>query len=135
MAQDPPALLILTHGASWEARFQVSSLAASTAATGSAVAIGLFFDALALWAEDRWDVLDPSSARLGGRRELVDYPALSSLLLPGRGQGRVRLYACSTSVRLLGLEPGALQQRVDAIVGWPTFARLVSLAQRVVTFA
>jgi len=135
MAEDPPALLILTHGATWQARFQVSSLAASTAATGSIVAIGLFFDALELWAEDRWDELDSDSTRLAASRELAEYPPLSSLLVPGRRQGRIRVYACSASARLLGLDLDAVHQSVDAIVGWPTFARLVGLAERVVTFS
>lgn len=134
MAEAPPTLLVLTHDESWEARFQVSSLAASTAATGVPVAVGLFFDALACWVEDRWDERSPKSARLEASRELASYPPLAELLGPGREEGRLRLYACSASTRLLGLELQVVQAKVDAIVGWPTFARLVRLADRVVTF-
>jgi predicted peroxiredoxin len=134
MTELSPALLVLTHDGSWEGRFQVSSLAASTAATGEAVAIGLFFDALAAWVEERWDVEDPKSPRLRASRALAAYPPLSSLLGPGREAGRVRLLACSASVRLLGLDSHRVQATVDAIVGWPTFARLVSVTGRIVTF-
>lgn len=134
MAESTPALLVLTHDASWEARFQVSSLAASTAAAGAPVAVGLFFDALASWVEERWDEPNPKSVRLAASRAFESHPPLVDLLTSGRREGRLRLYACSASTRLLGLEPEAVQAKVDAIVGWPTFARLVRLAERVVSF-
>lgn len=134
MAQAPSALLVLTHDGSWEGRFQVSSLAASTAATGADVVIGLFFDALACWVDDRWDEPSPKSARLEASQQLELLPPLSGLLEPGRREGRLHLYACSASTRLLGLDSRVVQSKVDAIVGWPTFARLVRVAERVVTF-
>ena len=66
--------------------------------------------------------------------EAAAFPPLSSLLAPGRESGAIRLYACSASTRLLGLDPAAVQVRVDALAGWPTFARLIGEAERVVTF-
>ena len=41
-----PDLFILAHGSTWDLRFQSSSLAASTVATGETVEIALFFGAL-----------------------------------------------------------------------------------------
>jgi len=48
-------LLILAHGGSWDMRFQISALAASTAAAGERVDVALFFGALDAWVRGRWD--------------------------------------------------------------------------------
>jgi predicted peroxiredoxin len=128
-----PPLLILAQDDAWRARFQVSSLAASAVAAGQAVGIALFFDALAAWAAGRWDAPEPMPPVPLDRLEALDLPPLSSLLAAGRDKGLLRLYACSASVRILGLDATHLQDRVDAIVGWPTFHRLIRQAERVVT--
>lgn len=126
-------LLILAHGGSWDRRFQVSSLAASVAAGAGRCDVALFFAALDAWARDRWDALDPDPPLAAEAIEAAGFPLLTSLLAPGRESGAIRLYACSASTRLLGLDPAAVQARVDALAGWPTFARLISEAERTVT--
>ena len=126
-------LLILAHADSWEKRFQISSLAASTAAAGHSVALALFFAALHSWVKDRWDTLDPSPPLEVDRVERQGLPTLSSLLERGREEGQIRVYACSASVRLLGLDPSPVQTRVDAILGWQSFSRMIRHAQQVVT--
>lgn len=128
-----PPLLILAQDDAWRARFQVSSLAASAVAAGQEVGIALFFDALAAWAAGRWDFPEPMPPVPLDRLEALDLPPLSSLLAAGRDKGLLRLYACSASVRILGLDATRLQGQVDAIVGWPTFHRLIRQAERVVT--
>lgn len=128
-----PPLLILAHDDAWRARFQVSSLAASAVAAGQEVAVAFFFDALAAWATGRWDYHEPMPPVPLDRLEALDLPPLSSLLAAGRDKGLLRLYACSASARILGLDAGRLQDQVDAIVGWPTFHRLIRQADRVVT--
>lgn len=132
-AAAPAALLVLAHDDTWRARFQVSSLAASAVAAGQDVAVAFFFDALAAWATGRWDFHEPAPPVPLDRLEALDLPPLSSLLTAGRDSGGLRLYACSASVRILGLDPARVQERVDAIVGWPTFHRLIRQAERVVT--
>jgi peroxiredoxin family protein len=133
VSAEAPALLVLAHDDAWRSRFQVSSLAASAAATGQPVGVAFFFAALAAWVGGRWDLPEPGLPVPRDRLEALDLPPLSSLLAPGRDRGLVRLYACSASVRILGLEPGEVQERVDAIAGWPTFHRLIRQAERVVT--
>ena len=130
----PLRLVILVHGGSWDRRFQASSLAASVAAAGGRCDLALFFAALDAWARGRWDDPDPDPPLTAGAIETAAFPPLSSLLEPGRAGGAIRLYACSASTRLLGLDPAAVQTRVDALAGWPTFARLIGEAERVVTF-
>ena len=126
-------LLILAHAQSWERRFQISSLAASEAAAGRRVDIALFFAALDAWAKDEWDRLDPSPPLSMEHIEGLGMPSLESMIAGGRDDGRIRLYACSASVRLLSLDTRTVQDRVDAILGWQTFSRLIQGASSVVT--
>jgi predicted peroxiredoxin len=128
-----PALLVLAHGDAWEARFQVTSLAASAAAAGQRVDVALFFAALGAWVEERWDAAEPAGAVSAQRLAELDLPPLTAILAPGRADGRIRLLACSASGRILGLATADVQAKVDVIAGWPTFQRLVRAAGSVVT--
>jgi peroxiredoxin family protein len=126
-------LLILAHGGTWDMRFQISSLAASAAAAGERVDVGLFFAALDAWAGGRWDDLDPAPPLSARRLESLAMPPLSEMLASGREQGAIRLYACSASARLLGLDLAQVQARVDALLGWQSFSRMIREAGSVVT--
>ena len=134
MAESKPDLMILAHGGTWDMRFQISSLAASAAAAGERVEIALFFAALDAWVGGRWDALDPSPPLTAERLAALAMPPLSSLLEAGRTAGLLRLYACSASTRLLGLDMARTSAAVDAVLGWQTFARMTSAAGRVVSF-
>jgi peroxiredoxin family protein len=126
-------LLILAHGGSWEMRFQISSLAASVAAAGDPVDVALFFDALRAWAGGRWDDLDPQPPLTADRLEALNMPPLSEMLAPGREEGLIRVYACSASARMLGLDAAQVQASVDAFLGWQSFSRMIRDAAQVVT--
>ncbi|HEX4951823.1 MAG TPA: hypothetical protein VF017_00295 [Thermoanaerobaculia bacterium] len=126
-------LFILAHAATWDGRFQVSSLAASAAAAGQRVEIALFFAALASWVEERWDDLDPASPLTRARLIAAQAPSLAAMLTPGREAGAIRLFACSASVRYLGLDAARVQAQVDAILGWQSFADKIARADRTVT--
>lgn len=127
-------LLILAHAGSWEMRFQVSSLAASAAAAGERVDVGLFFAALDAWAGGRWDELDPRPPLSAARLESLAMPPLSEMLGSGREQGLIRVFACSASMRLIGLDAARVQASVDAILGWQSFSQMIRDSCRVVTF-
>jgi peroxiredoxin family protein len=126
-------LLILAHGGTWEMRFQISALAASAAAAGDRVDVALFFAALDSWVRGRWDEIDPGPPLDARRLESMGMPPLTEMLAPGREDGLIRLYACSASTRLLGLEAGAVQAKVDVLLGWQSFSRMIREAGRVVT--
>lgn len=128
-----PDLLILAHGGSWNLRFQISSLAASAAAAGERVDVALFFGALDAWARGRWDELDPQPPVSVERLESLGMPPLSEMLAQGREEGLIRLYACSASARMIGLETAQVQTAVDAMLGWQSFSRMIRDAGRVVT--
>src|SRR3954463_1617655 len=126
-------LLILAHGGSWDMRFQISALAASTAAAGERGGVALFFGALDAWGRGRWDELDPQPPLSAERLESLAMPPLSEMLAAGREEGLIRLYACSASVRPLGLDPPRVQGAADAILGWQSFSRMIRESSRVVT--
>lgn len=126
-------LLILAHGSTWEMRFQISSLAASAAAAGERVDLALFFAALDAWVQERWDELDPAPPLSAERLEALDMPPLTEMLAPGREDGLIHIYACSASTRLLGLDAARVQAKVDILLGWQSFSRMIREAGRVVT--
>jgi peroxiredoxin family protein len=126
-------LLILAHGGTWEMRFQISSLAASAAAAGERVDVALFFAALDAWSRGRWNDLDPAPPLTAEGLESFAMPPLTEMLASGREDGLIRLYACSASTRLLGLDPALVQASVDVLLGWQSFARMIREAGRVVT--
>jgi len=126
-------LLILAHGGTWEMRFQISSLAASAAAAGERVEVALFFGALDAWVRGQWDEIDPAPPLSASRVESCGLPPLTEILAPGREEGLIRLYACSASTRLLGLDTANVQAAVDVLLGWQSFARMIREAGRVVT--
>lgn len=126
-------LVILAHADSWDGRFQITSLAASAAAGGGSVEVALFFAALASWVREEWDRHDPRPPVTAERIASLNMPPLTEMLAPGRTAGRIRLYACSASARLAGLDPARVQERVDAVLGWQSFTRMITGAGQVVT--
>lgn len=127
-------LLVFAHGGSWDRRYQVSALAASAAASGARVDVALFFAALDAWVGERWDALDPAPPLSAERLAAEGAPSLAGMIAAGREAGTLRLYACSASMRFLGLDTARVQERVDLILGWQSFARMAGQADRVVTF-
>lgn len=127
-------LLILSQGASWERRYQVSALAASAAARGDSVDLCFFFAALDAWVRGGWDELDPEPPVDPARLASLDFPPLTTLLEGARETGHLRTFACSASTRILDLDPTEAQAKVDVLCGWQTFAKLIAEADRVVSF-
>lgn len=128
-----PALLVLSHADTWDRRFQVSSLAASAAASGVRVDLALFFGALDAWVRGTWDELDPAPPLDASKLEALGAPQLSQMIETARETGALRLYACSASMRFLGLPAAEVQAKVDVIAGWQTFSKLALQARQVVT--
>ena len=126
-------LLILAHADRWDGRFQISSLAASAASVGESVEVALFFGALDAWTRGQWDRLDPAPPLTEEQVEAANMPPLTSMLRAGREAGTIRLYACSASARLLGLDLGLVQESVDAVLGWQSFSQRIAEAGKTVT--
>ena len=52
----------------------------------------------------------------------------------GLKRKQIRCFACSASTRFLGLDPGTVQQSVDAILGWQSMAKMIEASSKIVTF-
>lgn len=106
-------LVVLLHRAGWQERYQAVTLAVTAAALGEPVTVALFFDALRLWVEGRFDADAPPEAAL------ARVAPLRESLEEARRELGLEVVACDTAVRLAGLEPEAIRGTVDRIVTLP----------------
>lgn len=110
-------LVVLLHRAAWADRYQATTLAVTAAALGEPVTFALFFDALRLWADGRFDEGAPpeaAAARVTSLREALE---------EARRELGLEVVACETAVRLAGLDPAALGGAVDRVVTLPQLWR------------
>jgi len=126
-------LLILANGSTWDSRYQISALAASAAVSGDRVKIALLNASLAVWVRGEWDRLDPAPPFDVSRIEELGFPSLSSILDQALATGNVTIYGCSAAARFLDLDLGEVQERVDALIGWQSFSRMIAKADRVIS--
>jgi peroxiredoxin family protein len=107
------AVVLFVHHGTWADRYQATTLAVTAAALGERVVVALFFEPLRLWAEGRFDEGAPpeaSAARVTSLRETLD---------EARRELGVKLVACDTAVRLVGLDPAALGGVLDEVTTLP----------------
>ena len=102
-------------------------LAAAVARTG---ATGLV---IAVPSADSSLIRELSQSAIDADLDVRVLPPLSEMLAHGREEGLIRVYACSASARLLGLDNAQVQASVNAILGWQSFSRMIREAGRVVT--
>ncbi len=119
-------LVVLLHRATWPDRYQAVTLAVTAAALGERVVVALFFDALRLWAEGRFD--DGAPAEAAAAR----VAPLAETLEEARRELGVEVVACDTAVRLAGLDPAALGGAVDRIATLPQLTQLAREGRQVV---
>jgi peroxiredoxin family protein len=122
--------MVFLHDARFDRVYQAVSLVATASRLGRRAYLCLFYDALAAYVQgswddpgtltgDEWDALPWRGAMARGF-DALDAPSPTEMLNDARLAGNVTLFACSTSVRVLGIEPAELMPRVDAIVGLAT---------------
>ncbi len=108
-----PLVLFVQRG-SWADRYQAVTLAVTAAALGDRVVVALFFDALRLWVQGRFDEgapPDAAEARVAG---------LAGMLSEARRELELEVVACDTAVRLAGLDPEAVRTSLDRIASLPS---------------
>jgi peroxiredoxin family protein len=113
-------LAIFLHSGDYDRVHQGISIAVSGASAGRRVDVYLFW-----WALDRLIREDLDAPDFGeGREELSrdfterGFPTVRQLLDAARASGRVRLFACSGSLAILGKTPAAVEGKVDELIGW-----------------
>ncbi len=118
-------LVVLLHRATWADRYQATTLAVTAAALGERVTVALFFEALRLWVEGRFDEGAPpeaATARIAPLRESLE---------EARRELGLEVVACDTAVRLAGLEPDAIGGALDRIVTLPALWKAARAGRQV----
>ncbi len=119
-------VLVVVRDPSWHARQLAVNVALTAAALGDEVHVALFGEALRLFAAGRFDEGAPpeaAAARVG---------SLEAALAEGRRALGVRVVACDTALRLVGVDPERAAPPLDAVVSLPSLWRIAQLG-RVVT--
>ena len=113
-------LAIFLHSGDYDRVHQGLSIAVAGASAGRPVDVFFFW-----WALERLIADDLDAPRFGpDRTELAEefterwFPTLRQLVEAARSSGKVRLYACSGSLAILGRTPAAIEGKVDELVGW-----------------
>ncbi|HEY0839567.1 MAG TPA: hypothetical protein VGD74_05230 [Vulgatibacter sp.] len=110
-------VLLQLHGESFARRYQVASLAITSAAAGDEVMVVLWFDALRRWCDGGFDEpTDAADAAVTERHHTLGLPTPGEMLREARGLG-ARIVACETGVRLAGVEPARAKELVDDLPG------------------
>jgi len=133
-------LAIFLHSASYDRIYQAASLLLTAASLGRKGYLFLFYGALATYVNGQWDdpeaLLDvpegapPWAETLRRAFALSESPSPHEILDMARKEpGGLTVCACSTSTKLLGLEPADVRGRIDEIVGHATMLDLAADAQ------
>ena len=119
-------LVIFLHGSTYDRLFQASNLLVTASSMGQPCFLFLFYGALATYVDGSWDDVAPVNAdetiewagTLSRSFALADTPSLYELLdMAKKEKGGLTVCACSTSINLLGLDPGVVGEKVDQVVG------------------
>jgi peroxiredoxin family protein len=133
-------LAIFLHSARYDRIYQAASLLLTAASLGRKGYLFLFYGALATYASGEWDdpetLLDapdgapPWAQTLRRAFALSESPSPYEILDMARKEpGGLTVCACSTSMKLLGLQAADVRARVDEIVGHATMLDLAADAQ------
>lgn len=105
--------LILLGGAGWDVRRRAISVALTAAAFGHPVVVALSGEPLRAWHEGRFD--DGASPDAAGAR----VGSLTAMLEEGRRDLGMKVVACDTELRLVGIDPEEARPSLDAIRSLP----------------
>jgi len=148
------SLAIFLHDSRYDRLYQAVNLVMTASSMGWSCHLFLFFDALAAFMSDEWDEVNiyepgeetssspdhPATSRntpgwlprLQRNIELANFPSLYELLERAKDEsGDLTVSACSTSVRLLDLDPKNVNKRVDEIIGLPTMLQISAQVSQV----
>lgn len=130
MTPTQPHVVFLVVQATDEHLLRLGLWAVTAASVGESVDVLLCAPALRRLADGSFDDLREGTA---GHAGALGLPPPLELFASARALAPFRLLGCDTELRLAGVEPSALAERLDAIVSLPGFwrdnrhARLVTL--------
>ena len=120
------SLVVFLHSAEYDRVFQIANLLLTASSMGRPCYLFLFYGALASFLDGGWDDVNVAAGstphkwqeKLQRAFEMANTPSLYDVVQRARDEsGGLTVYACSTSVRYLDVEPAAAREKVDEIVG------------------
>ena len=126
-------VVVFVQQGSFEAAFQVTTLAVTAAAMGDEVILVFAFDALKLLVRKSFG--KPHSEKElaeSARSEGLGVPSPAALLDEARGLG-AKLYACDTTVKVCGVALKEAEAVLDEVMGLASLWRLTEGA-RILSF-
>lgn len=112
---------VFLHSSDYDRVQQGLSIAVAAASAGREADVFFFW-----WALDRLIRDDLDAPSFPGHEDLEEefvergFPTIRQLIEAARESGKVRLFACSGSLAILGKTAQAVQGKVDDLVGWAT---------------
>ena len=130
-----PKFVIFAHNATYDKLHQVATLGLTAAAMGKDVIVVLLFWTIKKLAEGRIDAMDfppeyaESADQVARLLREKNVPKISEMFQEARLVGRFRLIACSAGLEYMGVEPDAVEKKVDEVMGLPAIISLTAQAE------
>jgi len=116
-----PSLSILLISGSRDRALAALNLAAAALALGRPASLFLTWEAMGRFAAGTLDAAPlPAGVPAAAAAALAGQPPIAESLQGLRRQG-LKLYACSATIQMMGLDAQALAERVDGIAGAASF--------------
>ena len=140
-----PSVAIFLHSHRYDRLYQASSLVLTGSSMGWQTHIFLFYQALASFVNGTWDEVNITESPDGAVAqapawlrdlergfEVSNLPSLYDMIDKAREEsGGLKVLACSTSCKVLGLDMKTVRDKVDEIVGLPTMMQIAEKAMHV----
>lgn len=127
--------VIFAHSGTYDKLYQIITLAITAASMGRETYIFLFFWALRRFVNEDFDVtklfteFGEEGGRLSKRMQEINPISLKEILHDVRSVGNLKVYACTTAVKLMELEESVVKSRVDDILGLTTLLEMADGAE------
>lgn len=127
--------VIFAHSGTYDKLYQIITLAITSASMGRETYIFLFFWALKKFVNEDFDVTKLSDEfgeegnRLSKRIQEMNPVSLKEILSDVRAMGNLKIYACTTAVKLMELDESLVKSKVDDIVGLTTLFEMADGAE------
>lgn len=130
-----PKFVIFAHNATYDKLHQVATLGMTAAAMGKDVIVVLLFWTIKKLAEGKIDEVDfppeyaASAAEVARLLKEKKVPKISEMFQDAKHVGRFRLIACSAGLEYMGVDGGAVEKKVDEVLGLPAILSLTADAE------
>jgi peroxiredoxin family protein len=127
--------VIFAHSGTYDKLYQIITFAITAASMGRETYIFLFFWALKKFVNEDFDTkklpaeFGEEGERLSKRIQEINPISLKEILYDVRMMGNLKIYACTTAVKLMELDESVVKAKVDDIVGLTTLLEIADGAE------